>query len=316
MTTPAIQQNTLTPAQRLAKIVAEETDEGRDIVTFFVNAANGYLRDFKANHRMDAAKELVKIGIEEFADYVKPSTGKRSKAPQPSTANPDPDTEISPELQAARSELAQYAREMTGNGRTLVRFYANVMEGFLENPGNFKPNHRLAAAKELVKIGFGPGADYPVTPQPNESPVYQVHPPTHQEHPAPTDNSVHQEAPEPEQPESETYLSAVEYMDRQVAAHLYGEDFAKVMYDPEIMNAVCPCEQDETGETPCVNTAEECPYYGIEFPKFTKEQSQTIIDFASGKINIYEAMNQKLRDSGSDEEPEPEPDKNANAEDP
>ena len=306
MTTLAIQPNTLSPAQRLAKIVAEETDEGRNIVIFFVNAAEGNLRDFQPHHRMDAAKELVKIGIEEFADYVKPSTRKRERAPKPPVGNPDPDTEISSELQAARSELAAYARERTADGRTLVRFYSNVMEGFVENPGGFKPHHRIAAARELVKIGFGPGAGYPVAPQTDASPVYQVHPPAHQEYPPQTDDPVHQETPELRVTETESYLSLKEYMDRQISAHFYGEDFARVLHDPEIMNAVCPCEADETGETPCPNTEEECPYFGIEFPKLTEEQEQTLKDFALGKINVFEAMNQKLKEPKPESEPESE----------
>ena len=311
------QPNTLTPSQRLAKIVAEETDEGRDIVRFLSNAAKGLLRDFQPNHRMDAAKELVKIGIEEFADYTKPpARRKRASLPRP---NADPDDEISPELQAARSQLSLYVREMTGDGRTLVMFYVTVMEGFMENPGGFKPNHRMAAAKELIKMGFGANAD-PSIPQPGaESPVYQVHPTTqarypvysHEtfhlgqtEYPARSDEPAQQE--QPEEPESETYLAAEEYMDRQIAAHLYGEKFASVMFDPEIRNAVCPCAKDETGETPCPNTEEECPYYGIEFPKFTEEQEQLITDFAMGRINIYEDMNRKLRESAATKEPEPD----------
>ena len=263
---------------------------------------------------MDAAKELVKIGIEEFADYTKPpARRKRASLPRP---NSDPDDEISPELQAARSQLSLYVREMTGDGRTLVMFYVTVMEGFMENPGGFKPNHRMAAAKELIKMGFGANSGPSIPQDANASPVYQVHPTTqarypvysHEtfhlgqtEYPARSDEPAQQE--QPEEPESETYLAAEEYMDRQIAAHLYGEKFASVMFDPEIRNAVCPCAKDETGETPCPNTEEECPYYGIEFPKFTEEQEQLITDFAMGRINIYEDMNRKLRESAAETEP-------------
>ena len=62
----------LTPQQRLANIVAEETDGGRRVVRFFLQVAEGELdhEDFKPNHRMDAAKELVKVGLTEFDDYI------------------------------------------------------------------------------------------------------------------------------------------------------------------------------------------------------------------------------------------------------
>ena len=63
----------LTPQQRLANIVADETDGGRRVVRFFVQVAEGELdhQDFKPNHRMDAAKELVKVGLTEFDDYIR-----------------------------------------------------------------------------------------------------------------------------------------------------------------------------------------------------------------------------------------------------
>ena len=62
----------LTPRERLAKIVAEETGDGRRIVRFLVQVADGELHSegFKPCHRMDSAKELVKIGLTEFSDYI------------------------------------------------------------------------------------------------------------------------------------------------------------------------------------------------------------------------------------------------------
>ena len=62
----------LTPRERLARIVAEETGDGRRIVTFLVQVAEGDLHSegFQPCHRMDSAKELVKIGLTEFEDYI------------------------------------------------------------------------------------------------------------------------------------------------------------------------------------------------------------------------------------------------------
>ena len=85
----------LTPQERLAKIVAEETDGGRRVVRFFMQVADGELdhEGFKPNHRMDSAKELVKIGLTEFEDYINshPAPAKR-RAPKSKRAPDDAQT--------------------------------------------------------------------------------------------------------------------------------------------------------------------------------------------------------------------------------
>ena len=164
---------TLTPRQRLARIVAEETDGGRRVVRFFVSVTEGEQEEFKPHHRMDAAKELVKIGLEEFEDYIQAnaSTTRRRALKAKSTAASD--TEVSPELQAARAELAQYAREITDGGRKTVRFYYEVMDGLRADEG-FKPHHRIAAAQKLIAIGFGPEAELDSQPAAQSAPVVEA----------------------------------------------------------------------------------------------------------------------------------------------
>ena len=132
---------------------------------FFVSVTQGEQEEFMPHHRMDAAKELVKIGLEEFEDYIQanaPAPVKRARKAKRSTAS---DTEASPELQAARSELAQYARELTDGGRKTVRFYYEVMDGLKADEG-FKPHHRIAAAQKLITIGFGPEAELQTVAEP------------------------------------------------------------------------------------------------------------------------------------------------------
>ena len=143
----------LTPRERLAKIVAEETDDGRRIVKFFVQVAEGERDDegFKGCHRMDAAKELVKIGLTEFEDYIR-ANSKPSK-PRAARSVTHTDTDLSPETREARERLAAYARELTQDGRTVIKLYAQIMDG-LKNDEGFKPHHRIAAARELIKRGF------------------------------------------------------------------------------------------------------------------------------------------------------------------
>ena len=141
----------LTPRERLAKIVAEETDDGRRVVRFFVQVAEGQRDDegFQSCHRMDAAKELVKIGLTEFEDYVRANAAPR----KPRARTRLPEADLSPAVREAREQLAAYARELTQDGRTVIRMYAQVMEGDKNDEG-FKPHHRIAAARELIKRGF------------------------------------------------------------------------------------------------------------------------------------------------------------------
>ena len=154
----------LTPRERLAKIVAEETGGGRRIVRFLVQVTEGDLHSegFQPCHRMDSAKELVKIGLTEFEDYIQAnSTPRKPRARKTSR----PDADISPEIAEAREQLAEYARELTQDGRTVIKLYSEVMEGVREDEG-FKPHHRIAAARELIKRGF----DETVTPVPEVRP--------------------------------------------------------------------------------------------------------------------------------------------------
>ena len=162
----------LTPRERLAKIVAEETGDGRRIVKFLVQVADGELHDegFQPCHRMDSAKELVKIGLTEFEDYIHAnSTPRKPRARRTSS----PGADISPEIAQAREELAEYARELTQDGRTVIKMYSEVMEGERNDEG-FKPHHRIAAARELIKRGFDETYTQPapeVRPEPDSTVV-------------------------------------------------------------------------------------------------------------------------------------------------
>ena len=148
----------LTPRERLARIVAEETGDGRRIVKFLVQVAEGELdsEGFQPCHRMDSAKELVKIGLTEFEDYIQANSTPRKPRARRTSA---PDADISPEIAQAREELAEYARELTQDGRTVIKMYAEVMEGERNDEG-FKPHHRIAAARELIKRGFDSDYSY------------------------------------------------------------------------------------------------------------------------------------------------------------
>ncbi|MCY4654927.1 MAG: hypothetical protein OXC95_17400 [Dehalococcoidia bacterium] len=192
----------LTPQERLVRIVREETDGGRKIVRFSRQVVEGELQHegFQPNHRMDSAKELVKIGLTEFQDYIDANTAppKRRKTRRPSTDI----NEISPEVLQAREDLAKYARELTQDGRTAVTRFAEIMDG-LRNDEGFHPHHRIAAGRELLL-----------------------------------------------------------------------QDILDIVDGDDPLDD-CPCAlaEAEGRDIPCPEN-EECPYYGIEFPKFSEEDQE------------------------------------------
>ena len=149
-------------APSLRDIVRQETDDGRLIVRFFVFTMQGQLQDAKPSHRIAAARQLVKLGFTEAQDFIDESAPapKRRRRAQHS---PPVDRKLA-------SGLAKIVRQETDDGRVAVRFLVDVMQGGL--PG-FKPHHRLAAARELLRRGFddtpandnaGPGDDDAAAP--------------------------------------------------------------------------------------------------------------------------------------------------------
>ena len=66
-------------------------------------------------------------------------------------------------------DLARFIRTETDGGRQIMRFFVDVMLGFLPM---FKPHLRMDAAKELMRHGFeGPAPTAPVRAEPVEAPA-------------------------------------------------------------------------------------------------------------------------------------------------
>ena len=136
----------------LADIVREETDDGRLLVRFLIDVMQGLLEHSKPCHRLDAARQLLNLGFQQAQTFIDTNTP---------TSSPHKNlralrvlgVETTPLLQ----DLAAIVREETNNGRTTVRFLIDVMQGTIPD---FKPHHRLSAAKELLRRGF----DAPSTP--------------------------------------------------------------------------------------------------------------------------------------------------------
>ena len=153
----------------LVDIIAQETQDGRLIVRFLVSAMEDDLPDFLPCHRIDAARLLVRLGFDQaHAQTVidraraqraakRERTPNRDSQPQPKRRwlfESQTQAEAESAANSIRSKLAQIVREETDDGFIAVRFLIDAMLG--EFP-DFKPCHRLSAAKELLQRGF----DYP-----------------------------------------------------------------------------------------------------------------------------------------------------------
>ena len=96
----------------------------------------------------DAARILQRLGLEEAQALIDSVTARRRQSRSSQQAERH-------EAQSAdrriRSELAQMVREETDNGRAIVTFLVQAMQGELED---FKPCHRMSASRELLHRGF------------------------------------------------------------------------------------------------------------------------------------------------------------------
>ena len=141
----------------LADIIAQETQDGRLIVHFLLSAMDGDFSDFLPCHRIDAARLLVKLGFDQAQPVIDQARANRAaaqRAPNRDSHSQHQAQEPSEPQSAAnsiRSQLAQIVREETDDGRFTVQFLIEAMQG--EFP-DFKPCHRISAAKELLQRGF------------------------------------------------------------------------------------------------------------------------------------------------------------------
>ena len=125
----------------LAEIIREVTNNGQTIIDFFHDAMNGRLDGFEPCHRIAAARELAKRGDKQAIAFLQsfyPKSNRRKPSPAIGEALPD-------------HELAEIVREVTGDGRTIVHFLHDAMQGILYG---FKACHRVACGKELLRRGF------------------------------------------------------------------------------------------------------------------------------------------------------------------
>ena len=137
----AKEQQTEDAPTPLADIVREVTDDGRLIVQFLFDMMQGKIEESTPWHQLEASRQLAKLGFKEAQTVIQSaSRSARVRAPSPTPGNSGPN-----------QELADIIKLETSDGRDAVRFLVDVMQGNLDD---FKPHHRIAAAKELLRRGF------------------------------------------------------------------------------------------------------------------------------------------------------------------
>ena len=138
------------------------TKDGYDIAAFLADTVRGETPGVKVCHRMDAAKHLIRYG---FTDTECETTSDRlSRAggnPEgqgdgtPHSAKPAPVTH----LDILNYQIAHLIRHETAEGHTVVNFLIHIMSGrdrpFTPKKFRIKPADRMAAARELLRRGFG-----------------------------------------------------------------------------------------------------------------------------------------------------------------
>ena len=114
----------------------------RTIVEFLMQVMEGELPGFKECHQLEAAKLLQKYSGQEAKAIIS------NLDLPPATRRERRDARRADRY--VQSELAQIVQEETDNGRSIVTFLVQAMEGELQD---FQPCHRMAAAKQLLKQG-------------------------------------------------------------------------------------------------------------------------------------------------------------------
>ena len=137
------------------------TKDGEDIARFLAETLRGETPGVKVCHRMDAAKQLFKYGFNE-ANSVRPEPVEPPAEEQDRpTDNSELKTENSPvsHLDILNYQIAHLIRHETAEGHTVVEFLIHTMTGrdrpFTPKKFCIKPADRMAAARELLRRGFG-----------------------------------------------------------------------------------------------------------------------------------------------------------------
>ena len=161
----------------LQQNIAGITKDGYDIAIFLADTMRGKTPGVKVCHRMEAAKHLIRYG---FTDAVCDTTPDRLSRAGGNPAGQGEDetlvqSPLSPgerarvrgeeiaapvtHLDILNYQIAHLIRRETAEGHTVVNFLVDIMTGrdrpFTPRKFCIKPADRMAAARELLRRGFG-----------------------------------------------------------------------------------------------------------------------------------------------------------------
>ena len=150
------------------------TKDGEDIARFLAETLRGETPGVKVCHRMEAAKHLIRYGFPDEARQQDQFDMNESKVQNTSKKAPSPlmgegwdgGDESLPSVSVSVTHLdilnyqiAHLIRHETAEGHTIVNFLVDIMTGrdrpFTPKKFRIKPADRMAAARELLRRGFG-----------------------------------------------------------------------------------------------------------------------------------------------------------------
>ena len=161
----------------LQQNIAGITKDGYDIAIFLADTMRGETPGVKVCHRMEAAKHLIRYGFtdtdcETTSDRLSRTGGNPEGQGGDETAVQSPlslgervrvrgKEIVAPvtHLDILNYEIAHLTRHETADGHTVVNFLVDTMTGrdrpFTPKKFRIKPADRMAAARELLRRGFG-----------------------------------------------------------------------------------------------------------------------------------------------------------------
>ena len=153
---------------KLQQNIISITKDGYDIAAFLADTMRGETPGVKVCHRMEAAKQLIKYGFTNAdCDNNPPHTQEEgvnsdqsplSLGERAGVRGEDITKPIS-HLDIINYEIAHLIRHETAEGHTVVEFLIHIMTGrdrpFTPKKFCIKPADRMAAARELLRRGFG-----------------------------------------------------------------------------------------------------------------------------------------------------------------
>ena len=167
---------------KLQQNIIDRTREGDKIAAFLVDTMQGETPGTKVNHRLEAAKHLIKYGFPDaecdtISARLSPAGGNPvgeeqggDETPVQSPLSPgervrvrgneiDNPPQPVTHLDIINYQIAHLTRHETADGHTIVNFLIHIMTGrdrpFTPKKFRIKPADRIAAARELLRRGFG-----------------------------------------------------------------------------------------------------------------------------------------------------------------